>query len=100
MAKRGAPVCLSMTSILGTDTGLALVQMKIGELVLHVESKDARRIALNMLACAEAADMDKMIYCYLTDELGHPDRAASAAIAFFREFRAKQGDTVPGSEPT
>ncbi len=55
----------------------------------QMSTQEARALALNLLECAEAADMDAVIVKFLTENLGQPLEAASLILYDFRLLRDK-----------
>lgn len=78
-------------SILGMDTGKALVRIQypVQKFDVTVESHEVRAVAMSLLQAAEAADMDKMVFEFLTEKVSTPVDAAAGMIRELRAMRAQ-----------
>ena len=91
-------VVFEVTSIVGMDTGKPIVRVTVGQEDHQMESRDARRLALNLLAAADAAESDLLVFNVFTDKLGAHSGMARDMVRLMREGRQKL-DSVPGSSP-
>lgn len=80
---------IRVQSIFGARSGLPLVEFLYGLENFTLEVEQARRHALNILACAETASQDAALYRWLTlsEQLSFDPTTAAAAIHDLRRFR-------------
>lgn len=82
----------------GAETKRPFVSVSIGSERVQMSPEDARRLALNLLASAEAAIADGFLVDFFHVRAGIGELAAARVLADFREWR--QGhDRLPGHEP-
>lgn len=85
---------IMVTSIYGYKTRAPMINIDISAfpkdhpLQLHVE--EARDLAHNILAAAEAAEQDGFIFSFFKDQLGTTEKEAAAALLAYREHRDKE----------
>lgn len=74
-------------SILGADTGKALVRVVYGGTDCMWEADTARMVALSLLDAASCAESDKAIFEYLTEAGQIPVAQVATMIVELRKFR-------------
>jgi len=81
---------ISVTSILGGNTGTPSVQIKFGERVVYLSVKDAEAHALDIISCSEAATQEALMMRFFVDKVGVSDTERLAAIITdFRRWRSE-----------
>jgi hypothetical protein len=78
---------IEITSLVGKQTGLPLIQLKWGELVGQLTSHEAREHAYRILQAADAAESDLFLWEFATKKINVNPEAAAKVIAEFRTFR-------------
>lgn len=75
-------------TILGMDTGKALVKVTFMGQEMMVESDQAKEMANVLLETAHASEMDRALFRFLTEEQGMAVNLAAVMIRGLREFRS------------
>lgn len=73
----------------GMKTQGPLVKIKWGDKEMIVTTKDAKRIAYDLLDTAHAADGDAFIVHYMQNKVGLPIEGAVAVLKDFRDERVR-----------
>lgn len=84
------PVVFHVTSNFGHRTQQPFVMMTVGEqeFTAQMSPEDARDLAHNLLACADAAESDGFLVGFLQETVGVKDmRAIATILVQFREYR-------------
>ena len=80
-------VLFLVESILGMDTGKALVRITFGKTAYTLTVQDASAFAANLIRGIEASQQDLQLYRYLTENVGSTHQDAALMIRGVREFR-------------
>lgn len=78
---------ITIHSIYGLKSRLPIVSLAIQDTVTQMSPKKAREVALMLLECAEAAEVDAFIYEFTTKNLGAEETAGLSMINEFRKWR-------------
>jgi hypothetical protein len=87
----------SVESGYGASTRLPYVEVSVGSEVVQMRVEDARALALNLLAAAEAALGDAFLIEFLQEKAGMSLQDAGGLLFEFRQWR-RDHDIVPGHE--
>jgi hypothetical protein len=87
---------LSVESGYGAHTRLPYVEVSVGSEVVQMRVEDARALALNLLAAAEAALSDAFLIEF-SQGVGMSLQDAGGLLFEFRQWR-RDHDIVPGHE--
>lgn len=86
-------ITFEVSSGFGHNTQMPYVQVLIpkADWMTQMSPADARRVAFNLLACADAAESDGFLVGFFRDHIGL-DKASHVAglLMEFREYREKQ----------
>ena len=77
-------------SILGMNTGKALVELQMPSQNTTIEAADARNIGMQLIEAAEAAEHDRIVFEMLTEEVGSTVESAAAFIQDLRKRRSER----------
>lgn len=91
-SKENDEVVFNVTSNFGHRTRQPFVVVTAGALdfTVQMSSNEARNLAMNLLACAEAAEGDGFLMTFLGERIGvEDDRALATVLMDFREYREK-----------
>lgn len=81
---------IDVSSLVGLMTGEALVQIKLGSQMAQLSCVEARDLALNILQCAEAAQVDLFLVQFAISTIGVEMQQAAGLLNEFREWRKAQ----------
>lgn len=81
------PIEIGCTSLVGLMTQKALVQINIGETKVQISPEEARDVALNILACACAAEADLFLMTFATTRIGIAVNRSAQLLNEFRKWR-------------
>jgi hypothetical protein len=77
-----------VTSIYGAQLRRPLVQIRQGDRApFSIAPAEARALAANLLAGAEAAESDAFLFEFMAQKVGIPEREAGAMLVAFRQWR-------------
>lgn len=86
--------CIWVSSLFGLETREPLVEICMEyegrNLSIQVSPDEARKIALNILAAAEAALGDAFLVQFARDRVGTSDQGAAHMLHEYRQWRMKQ----------
>ena len=75
----------------GGNTRKPYVAVEFGgdppETILQMSPEEARRLGMNLIACAEASESDAFLVEFVTQELKSDDKHAVILLQAFRKFR-------------
>ena len=78
-----------ISTIIGKETGVALMQMQWGEQTAQLTPLQARQHALAILEAADAASTETVMLDWLQNTVGMDAEHAMGAMATLRDARAK-----------
>lgn len=78
-----------VSSILGMDTGRALVKLETPKGSFMMSAREASNLASLLNEAAEASRQDFMLFRFLTEDMSLSVNQAGRAIEALREYRAK-----------
>lgn len=89
---------ITALSMVGAVSGVAMVELigHINETTVVMTAENARELAFNILAAAEAADGDEFLFKFAQEEIKCDIQAAGNLLIAFREFRARK-ESPPSS---
>lgn len=81
-----------VTSGFGGRTQQPFVQVLIeaADFMTQMSPEEARSLAFNLLACADAAESDGFLVTFLRERVGAKDNQVASILVDFREWREKQ----------
>ena len=79
-----------VTTLVSQRTGEAVVEFTWGDKRAQLTCEEARKHALGVLECAEAAETDAFIVEFFHQELGMERDKAIGILRSFRSFREKR----------
>lgn len=74
----------------GAKSKQPLVKINWGDKEMVVHTKDAKRVAYDLLDTAHAADGDAFIFDWLQEKLDVPIEKAATILAEFRDYRVRK----------
>lgn len=86
-------ISFEVSSGFGHNTQRSYVQVliKAADWMTQMSPADARRVAINLLQCADAAESDGFLVGFLRSTIGVTDmRAVASLLVQFREYREEQ----------
>ena len=83
---------INVTSLVASRTGKGVVQVQVdGQNPVQMDVQEARKVAIDILGAAEAAQTDAIVLEMLSDA---PDEARFGTLLRMRELRSKQDDAA------
>lgn len=76
-------------SLFGAETRKPIVQMSNAGDRIQMSPAEARDLALNLLECAEAAEMDAMVFNWMTTQIKATEQQALKVLLDFRGLRGE-----------
>jgi len=89
MTKEKDIVVFSVSSGFGHRTQAPYVQVLIeaADFITQMSPENARELAMNLLASAEAAEQDAFFISFLRKQIGANDRQVASLLTQFRDWR-------------
>ncbi len=79
-------------SILGLDTGKALVVVTLNKEEITCEVEEARKMAMMLLEAAMASEQDKMLFEYLTEQGRLTVQSVAVMLQELRNYRQTKAE--------